>query len=70
MEGYVGEAITLPKNDAPANQLDVLERTKLPRDAKNKATDRLKKLNLHLVGMFLSTTGKEKSQHYLDSTPG
>ena len=70
LEGYAGEEITLPKNDAPANQPDVLERTKLPRDAKNKATDRLKKLNLHLVGMFLSTTGKEKSQHYLDSTPG
>ena len=70
LEGYAGEEIPLPVNDAPANQPDVLERMKLPRDAKSKATDRLKKLNLHLVGMFLSTTGKKKLQHYLDDTPG
>ena len=59
LEGYAGEVIPLPDNEVPLNQTDVLGRKKLPRDAKAKATERLGKLNLHLVGMFLSTTAKE-----------
>ena len=59
LEGYAGEPIPLTDKEVPSNQSDVLERKKLPRDAKTKASKRLKELNLHLVGMFLSTTGKE-----------
>ena len=69
LEGYAGEVIPLTDNEVPLNQPDVLERKKLPRDAKAKATQRLEKLNLHLVGMFLSTTAKENWHHHYD-TPG
>ena len=70
LEGYAGEPIPLTDKEVPSNQSDVLERKKLPRDAKAKATERLEKLNLHLVGMFLSTTAKENWHHHWDSTPG
>ena len=70
LEGYAGEGIPLSDNEVPLNQPDVLERRKLPRDAKAKAKQRLEKQNLHLVGMFLSTTAKENWHHHWNSTPG
>ena len=69
LEGYAGEPIPLTDKEVPSNQSDVLERKKLPRDAKAKATQRLEKLNLHLVVMFLSTTAKENWHHW-NSSPG
>ena len=67
LEGYAGEGIPLSDNEVPLNQPDVLERRKLPRDAKAKAKQRLEKQNLHLVGMFLSTTAKENWHHHYDT---
>ena len=69
LEGYAGEEIPLPENEVPAEKPDVLERTKLPRDAKAKAKEKLEKLNLHLVGMFLSTTAGRNWHQQWDSTP-
>ena len=59
LEGYTGEEIPLPENEVSTNTPDVLVRNKLQRDAKTKAKDRLKELNLHLLGMFLSMTDIE-----------
>ena len=46
-----------------ANQPDVLVRDKLTHDAKSQANHKLKKLNLHLAGMFLSMRGREALQN-------
>ena len=66
LEGYSGEEIPLSNNDVVANQPDALARDKLPRDAKEQAKQKLKKLNLHLVGMFLSMTGRKGLQNQWD----
>ena len=69
LEGYA-EDIPLPKNEVPSNQPDVLVRNQLPQDAKTKARQRLGKLNLYFLGLFLSTRSKENWQNHWDGTLG
>ena len=68
LEGYSGGDIPPSPTDVP-NQ-EVTARKRLPRDAKEIATNKLKDLNLHLMGIFLSGPGKESIMGQWDTSSG
>ena len=68
LEGYSGGDIPPSPTDVP-NQ-EVSARKRLPRDAKEIATNKLKDLNLHLMGIFLSGPGKESIMGQWDTSSG